>query len=355
MKSKYSKQDIIDEIKRVYLEFGIINRKLLKENNILNINIDFQLSKYGGLKALCKEINIPYTQNSRIDDRLLREDVLRVYREHGKISTEIYERFGNYSISAIKSHYGFNNLLKELNIEPNIQRDISQKDVIEDIQRILEIHKSVSSTVYRMYGLYSQTTIESLFGNWVNAIKAAGYAPLNEKCGYKKMESDVKKLFNEYGFISKTLINEKCDFTYEAFRNYFNSKDNISEMLGVENAFLNKDSTNAIIMYNILCELFERDDIEKEKTFEWLRNPKTKRALRIDFYISSKNIAVEYDGYQHSHYSPYFYRNDIAKFEMQIYRDKIKDDLLSEHNIKLVRFSYKDNLNKELVKERIIG
>lgn len=102
MKSKYSKQDIIDEIKRVYLEFGIINRKLLKENNKLNINIDFQLSKYGGLKALCKEINIPYTQNSRIDDRLLREDVLRVYREHGKISMEIYERFGNYSISAIK-------------------------------------------------------------------------------------------------------------------------------------------------------------------------------------------------------------------------------------------------------------
>lgn len=355
MKNKYSKQDLINEINRIYLKFGVMNRKLLKENNKLDINIDFQLSKYGGLKSLCKETQIPYTQSSKIQDEELKEDVLRVYKEQGKISADLYSEFGNYSISAVKSHYGFNNLLKELNIKPNIQNKVSKDDVLEDINRVFKIYKSISSTVYRTNGLYSQSIVDRLFGNWSNAIKAIGGVPISEKCGFNKMKSDVIALFDEYGFISKTLINSKCNFTYEAFRNYFDSKEAISEMLGVKNAFLDKSSTNAIVLYNILSNVFGKENVEKEKTFEWLRNPKTNRVLRIDFYICSKNVAIEYDGCQHSHYSPYFYRNDVEKFKMQIYRDEIKDRLLIDHNIKLVRFSYKDDLNTEMVRKRIEG
>jgi hypothetical protein len=35
---------------------------------------------------------------------------------------------------------------------------------------------------------------------------------------------------------------------------------------------------------------------EKEKTFSTLKNPKTNKALRFDFYLPQLNTIIEYDG-----------------------------------------------------------
>lgn len=70
----------------------------------------------------------------------------------------------------------------------------------------------------------------------------------------------------------------------------------------------------------------------KEQKFEWLRY---KKPQHLDFYIPDYNLAIEYDGEQHSNPKRKWYSKEIVA------RDKNKDKLCKLHNIKLIRISYK--------------
>lgn len=61
-----------------------------------------------------------------------------------------------------------------------------------------------------------------------------------------------------------------------------------------------------------------------------------KRAF--DFYIPSKNIAIEYDGEQH--FRPVKHFGGVDKYKRQVKSDKIKTNYCSENNIKLIRIPY---------------
>jgi hypothetical protein len=61
---------------------------------------------------------------------------------------------------------------------------------------------------------------------------------------------------------------------------------------------------------------------EKEKTFDDLKNPKTNRHLRIDFWIESLNVGLEIMGRQHYELIPHWNNeNDLKESK---YRDEIK-------------------------------
>ena len=55
-----------------------------------------------------------------------------------------------------------------------------------------------------------------------------------------------------------------------------------------------------------ICEEIFGKDYELEKTFDWLRNPKTNHKLFIDIYYKKLNLAIEVDGSQH--YQKYKWR-----------------------------------------------
>jgi len=84
--------------------------------------------------------------------------------------------------------------------------------------------------------------------------------------------------------------------------------------------------------------------------YEW-DNP-----LYYDFYIPSLKIAIEYDGEQH--FKPIDFNGEgleiaTEKFEIQLIRDKIKNDYSERNNIKLIRIPYweRDNISTILNKE----
>ena len=84
---------------------------------------------------------------------------------------------------------------------------------------------------------------------------------------------------------------------------------------------------------------------EQEKTFPGM---KYKKKLRIDFYIPSHNIAIEYDGKQHfmpgsKHNSSIFTQELVDE---TILRDKIKDEYCKSNNITLIRFNYLQDLTE---------
>ena len=70
--------------------------------------------------------------------------------------------------------------------------------------------------------------------------------------------------------------------------------------------------------------------------------------MRFDFAIFSNEdkllFLLEYDGEQH-YKEINFFRNSLENIQM---RDKMKEEYCLKNNIKLIRISYKENINEKL-------
>ena len=347
VKEKYTKEEFYNEIKDIHNEFGYINTDVLKNNIRSDLNLNYYLHKYGGLKNISKELGLNYIYALRSDKEDVKRDFYDIYKRLGYIDIKTYLKCGKYSKQAIKTAFGcVNNLMKELNIPLNTSRMENEDVVLHDIKKVYEEYQSTSSNVYRKHGLYSECVINRIFGTWENAVKKLGLESVGKRYGKDEIDRQVKAVFNRYGFISRALIDDECDFTYQALKPYYKNKNEVSYMLGVKNAFCDKLSSKAEVIYLILKDTYP--DIIKEKTWDWLTNPKTNKPLWIDFYIPSVNTAIEFDGAQHFQYIERFHKT-YENYIESVYRDRLKDKLLVEHGIRLIRLSYKDKITKSFL------
>lgn len=86
----------------------------------------------------------------------------------------------------------------------------------------------------------------------------------------------------------------------------------------------------------VLCEN-NNIKYEYQKMFPWLGK------LRLDFYIPSKNIAIECQGEQHFYSCLHFDNEEIFKLRQE--RDKLKYQLCLNNNVKLLYYSNKKHKN----------
>lgn len=73
----------------------------------------------------------------------------------------------------------------------------------------------------------------------------------------------------------------------------------------------------------------------------WLLNPTTRRALELDMYNEEHRIAFEYDGAQHSHFTPHFHQNE-DHFQYRKLLDQLKTDLCREAGVLLIRIPWQE-------------
>lgn len=98
-------------------------------------------------------------------------------------------------------------------------------------------------------------------------------------------------------------------------------------------------------------------EYEHEKKFPDL---KYQRQLRIDFYIPSLNLAIEYDGMQHFELTDFSNKmteeEKIKQFKIIQKRDKVKNDYCKAKGIGLIRFNYKQTQDEiiEILLEKFI-
>lgn len=76
-------------------------------------------------------------------------------------------------------------------------------------------------------------------------------------------------------------------------------------------------------------------------TCSWLTNPKTDRPLYVDAYFPQHNLAVEYDGKQHREFMPFYCKTKQQFLELQE-RDRVKESLLQQYSIPLLRVTDKE-------------
>ena len=90
--------------------------------------------------------------------------------------------------------------------------------------------------------------------------------------------------------------------------------------------------------------------------YKFLRTGK-KQQLPFDFYLPEYNVLIEYDGKQH--FEPVnFYgcpdESAIKNYNDLKINDKIKNDYCENHNITLIRISYKIKNINEYLKNKLI-
>ena len=91
-----------------------------------------------------------------------------------------------------------------------------------------------------------------------------------------------------------------------------------------------------------VSEILKSDGIEfvRQKNFDWMKR------MKLDFFIPSKNIAIECQGIQH--FKPIDYFGGEKAFKHQIKKDLLKKKLCEEHNIKIAYINYNEEINKRL-------
>lgn len=75
--------------------------------------------------------------------------------------------------------------------------------------------------------------------------------------------------------------------------------------------------------------------------------------LMLDIYCPALKLAIEFHGRQHFYYVEHFH-GDMNGFEESVKRDERKEELCKEQGITLVAFRYNDNLDEDVVLERLL-
>ena len=85
----------------------------------------------------------------------------------------------------------------------------------------------------------------------------------------------------------------------------------------------------------------------------WLKNPATGKCLELDGYCSEietpsgQGLAFEYDGQQHSKFTPHFHnKGGVKEFEYQVAKDTWKDKMCEKNGVMLIRIPYYVNFNE---------
>lgn len=89
-----------------------------------------------------------------------------------------------------------------------------------------------------------------------------------------------------------------------------------------------------------------------EKTFDWLKNPKTGYKLRCDGYYEKDKLIVECQGEQH--FNSNVLLDKKYDFEAGQYRDKVKKELILQNEFKLIEIRYDEELSEEVMKRKLL-
>jgi hypothetical protein len=135
--------------------------------------------------------------------------------------------------------------------------------------------------------------------------------------------------------------------------------DNMPELEGIDQPKIRNTSKKRVNRHEELC----RDIFENifQKPFpscrpSWLKNPKTGRNLELDGfnpYIKThmgKGLAFEYDGVQHTEFTPTFHRSR-EDFNYQKHKDELKNTLCRKKGILLLRIP--PTIPKEMMRKYI--
>ena len=98
-------------------------------------------------------------------------------------------------------------------------------------------------------------------------------------------------------------------------------------------------------LVNIVRDIFPNEIVNHQASPDWLGNQ------RLDIFVPSRHLAIEYQGKQH--FEPVDFFGGVEGFHKTKERDENKKSLCEKNGIYIIYFSYYEDINKSFVKSRI--
>ena len=312
-------------------------------------------------------------------------EILKKYNRYDELLSYIINEFkkyveetGNENIRTFYGNHAYvsDNVLREIGYE-NIKKTLNLKtqnytkqDLIDNFRNIEQIVGDIP--IYPEFVKHTNITFNAYFNPVYFNIQDKRYqsivrAVCNEeefqryKFRTRKHKSEVGKITGvHFTYTEKDLENEfrrVFEYCKQEYGQYPSSK--LFEKLSSINLTTYKSRVNNS-WYDIVegygypvertanfAEKITLDLIMKltgvkytpQKTFKWLRGVKD-FPLFVDGYYKDLNLIVEFDGRQHR--EPVSDFGGKERFKMTVANDRLKDRLIKEHNIKLIRISSDD-------------
>jgi hypothetical protein len=111
----------------------------------------------------------------------------------------------------------------------------------------------------------------------------------------------------------------------------------------------NKSSYKVEYMINWLSNLGYV--VYSEKTFDWLKNPKTNHNLFIDMFVLELNLAIEYDGKQH--FAPCMGYDTVDDVLYRQKLDSLKERLCKENGVNFLRIRYDEEFSYDYFTDKL--
>lgn len=388
----FSKEDAKNKSIEIFNKYGFVTKELfLKESNFDKITLlnlfdkKFKnLLKYSGLEQKMKVINNKnkgsnFPNNSKLyrntlitnfTDEQIFKDAEEIFNKFGELNKKLFFQETKYHLKTFIERYGsFRNFIKKSNLYEKIkvQRSLTHYKVVqmskqEVANELLEFHNKnnkIKSSDFYKYSKSTRGLIVKYFGGFNEALIELGLDINIDKTRTINLDTDInigelidelKNIYKKFGYINYLVLKNHAIYPYYVYLN----------MLGgnFESLYKNLGLIRNEFFYNCkyclyLFEQILNSKCKFEKTFDWLINSETSGKFRIDGYFNKYNLAVEYDGAQHYEYIKHFH-SSYEDFIRSQERDKLKEKLLLENGVKLIRVRYDEPLTEEYLREKLI-
>lgn len=347
MSKRIDDNAIIDDVLSVIKLTNDITFKNYKTNGKYSENTIN--SHFKNWTNLLKIINITPINNRNISKEDILSDIRKVFNETNNTTQDNYIKYGKYSRAPIKRLFGsWNKLLKNLDIELNLNNDYSKEDILNQFKLACEEENKILTAIeFRKY--FSQPIIDNVFGSFSNLKKELDLPIDSRFISDEQILDNMKQLYNEYNEISYIIIDKCSIVSRPTIISRFGS---IYEACKLANIPYSIEDNMSMLSKFILSECIKifGSDYVLEKTFDWLKNPNTNKNLYIDIFYPHLNLAIEVDGEQHYVYKSKFH-SSIEDFKCGVLRDSIKNNLLKSNNISLIRI--RQNTKRKDIREKL--
>lgn len=190
-KSEY----LIKDINRVYKKLGRVPTRREYDNQYGNFTSKSCKDCFGSWNNALRECEFEPHSIRDYSKQDLIEELQRLYEElgHSPQFSETKEH-SKYSHTLYANIFGsWNDALRAANLEVNKEMSISSQDLLDEIKRIYEkIDRSPTSVEMDNIGKYSSDSYYRKFGGWNKAVEKAGLNP------YKKYSENIDNQNIEY-------------------------------------------------------------------------------------------------------------------------------------------------------------
>lgn len=309
------------------------------------------VNNFGFYDSLIKYISNEY---KNFNQQAKKQNIFEMTDDHPYITRELILTIGTNVIMAEagikKTRYADEDCRENFN---NIKRELNRIPLYNDFEEYTQISLNTYANRYSLKGrvydnvvkMYvSEDEYEEYLSAKMNHKSKVGKITgrmANIEIPEENLKNELCRIFNFYNnnykqYPSRRLFDKISKYDSSVYRKrYDKSWLDICHMFGYK---IDKNNKNEKILLEMISKILYIN-YQPQRTWKWLIGVGGKN-MYCDGYFEKYNLVVEYDGRQHR--IPINAFGGVERFEILQQNDKLKDKLVTEHGLKMLRIDSRD-------------